>query len=212
MTLTTSLSAKPASSSPTCAPECPMYKDLVTDNIILRKRVEEVGYMDQDICNRYGATGPVVRGCGKAYDMRKVTPYSVYDKFDFKIPVYHEADAMARYMVRMDEMEESMKIIEQALDQLPEGEINPKKAPKPTWKVPAGETYSAVEGARGKVGIHLVSDGTKNPYRAKLRAPGYCNLSPLCRGLQRHPPGGRSSHIGQPGPGHPRNRQMRRRI
>lgn len=155
----------------------PMYKDLVTDNIILRKRVEEIGYMDLDMCTRYGATGPVVRGCGKAYDVRRAEPYSIYDKFSFNIPVYHEADSMARYMVRMDEIVESMKIIEQALNQMPEGDIAPKKAPKPNWKVPAGEIYYAVEGARGKVGVHLVSDGGKCPYRAKLRAPGYCNLS-----------------------------------
>ncbi|WP_319779278.1 NADH-quinone oxidoreductase subunit D [Maridesulfovibrio sp.] len=155
----------------------PMYKDLVTDNIILRKRVEEIGPMDVDMCNRYGATGPIVRGAGVEHDTRKAEPYSVYDRFDWKVPVYFEADAMARYMVRMEEIEQSLNIIEQALEQLPEGEHIIKKAPKPTWKAPAGEAYFSTEGARGKVGIHIVSDGSKTPYRVKLRAPGFSNLS-----------------------------------
>lgn len=155
----------------------PMYKDLVTDNIILRKRIENVGFMDRDMCLRYGATGPVVRGAGVAYDVRKAEPYSVYDRFDWKVPVYDKADAMARYLVRMDEIEQSLSIVEQALSMIPEGDHIVKKAPKPTWKAPAGEVYFATEGARGKVGIHIYSDGGKNPYRIKLRAPGFSNLS-----------------------------------
>ncbi len=155
----------------------PMYKDLVTDNIILRKRIEEVGYMDKDMCNRYGATGPLIRGAGVKHDTRTAEPYSVYDRFDWEVPVYHEADAMARYMVRMEEIEQSLNIVEQALEQLPEGEHIIKKSPKPTWKAPAGEAYFSAESARGKVGIHIVSDGSKIPYRIKLRAPGFSNLS-----------------------------------
>ncbi|HAS90641.1 MAG TPA: NADH-quinone oxidoreductase subunit D [Desulfovibrio sp.] len=155
----------------------PMYKDLVTDNIILRKRIEEIGYMDVDMCNRYGATGPLIRGAGIAHDTRRDEPYSIYDRFDWKVPVYYQADAMARYMVRMEEIEQSLNIVEQALEQIPEGEHIIKKAPKPTWKAPAGEAYFCTEGARGKIGIHIVSDGTKIPYRIKLRAPGFSNLS-----------------------------------
>ena len=153
-----------------------MYKDLVTDNFILRKRVEEIGDISLETCRKYGATGPVLRGSGCAYDVRKDEPYSVYNRFDFNIPTYETCDAMGRYLVRMDEMQESIKIIEQALDTLPEGDhINPK-APK-RIKPPAGDCYFALEGARGKIGVHLVSDGGKSPYRIKLRAPGFSNLS-----------------------------------
>jgi NADH-quinone oxidoreductase subunit D len=155
----------------------PMYKALVTDNIILRKRIEDIGIIDKDMCLRYGATGPVVRGAGVKTDVRITEPYSVYDRFEWDVPVYDKADSMARYLVRIDEIEESLKIVEQAVKMIPEGEHIVKKAPKPTWKAPAGEVYCAVEGARGKIGIHIISDGGKNPYRIKLRAPGFSNLS-----------------------------------
>ncbi|MEF2145165.1 MAG: NADH-quinone oxidoreductase subunit D [Desulfovibrionaceae bacterium] len=157
----------------------PMYKDLVTDNIILRKRVEEIGIIDKDMVNRYGCTGPVARGAGVAYDLRVSEPFGVYDRFDFKVPTQTTACSMGRYLVRMEEMEQSCRIIEQALEQLPstEGGFLAKGAPKPTAKMPAGEAYYAVEGARGKVGVYVVSDGSKVPYRVKLRAPGYSNLS-----------------------------------
>jgi NADH-quinone oxidoreductase subunit D len=157
----------------------PMYRDLVTDNIILRQRCENIGVFTPELIRRYGATGPVARGSGLNTDTRVQEPYSIYDRFKFKVPVHHEGDAMARYMVRMDEMEQSLRILEQALEQLGSAKgayINPK-APKPTWKAPAGESYAAVEGARGRIGLHLVSDGGKNPYRIKLRSPSYCNLS-----------------------------------
>ncbi len=153
-----------------------MYKSLVTDNFILRKRVEEIGEISLETCRKYGATGPVLRGSGKAYDVRRAEPYSVYDRLDFNIPVYDTCDAMGRYLVRMDEMQESIKIIEQALDTLPEGDYILPKAPKRP-KPPVGDVYFALEGARGKIGFHLVSDGGKSPYRIKLRAPGYSNLS-----------------------------------
>ncbi len=154
----------------------PMYKDLVTDNIILRRRIEEVGIIDQDCCNRYGVTGPNVRGAGLAYDLRRSEPFGIYDRFDFDIPTFDTCDAMARYLVRMEELEQSCRIIEQAIEQMPEGDFIVPKAPKPSAKMPAGEAYFAVEGARGKVGVHVVSDGTKVPYRVKLRAPGLSNL------------------------------------
>jgi NADH-quinone oxidoreductase subunit D len=155
----------------------PMYKDLVTDNVILRGRVEDIGHMPLEMCRRYGATGPVVRGSGLAYDVRRAEPYSVYDKLDFEIPTDTECDAMGRYSVRLAEIEQSLRIVEQALDAMPEGDILIKGAPKPKWKSPKGEAYFAVEGARGKIGVHVVSDGSNTPYRVKLRAPGFCNLS-----------------------------------
>jgi NADH-quinone oxidoreductase subunit D len=155
----------------------PMYQGLVTDNIILRKRCEDIGHISLDMARRYGATGPVLRGSNKAYDVRRAEPYSVYDRFDFVVPTGFKGDAMDRYLVRMAEIEQSLRIIEQALDQLPEGHHLSPKAPKPRWKAPAGEVYFAVEGARGKCGVYLLSSGDKNPYRVKLRAPGFSNLS-----------------------------------
>ncbi|UQZ91157.1 NADH-quinone oxidoreductase subunit NuoD [Deltaproteobacteria bacterium Smac51] len=154
-----------------------MYHKLVTGNVILARRITGIGPFDPDLCYRYGVTGPCLRGAGVAYDTRRAEPYGVYDRFRFDIPVGETNCSMGRYMVRMREVEESLKILEQALDQLPDGPIMAPKAPKATWKLPAGEAYFAVEGARGKIGIHLAGDGGKSPYRVKLRAPGFSNLS-----------------------------------
>ncbi len=155
----------------------PMYKDLVSDNIILRKRIEGIGAIEPELCRRFGTTGPVARGSGIKYDVRRAEPYSVYPKLDFEIPTSDLLDARGRYDVRLAEFEQSLRIIEQCLEMMPEGDVQVKGAPKPQWKVPAGETYYAVEGARGKIGVYVASDGGKNIYRTKLRAPGYCNLS-----------------------------------
>ncbi len=155
----------------------PMYRDLVTDNIILRQRLERIGVIPVEACRRYGATGPVLRGSGVAYDVRRTEPYSIYKTLDFEIPTDKEGDSMGRYKVRMAEMEQSLRIIEQAVERLPEGPYLVKGAPKFRWKAPAGETYFAVEGARGKIGVHLLSDGSNKPYRCKLRSPSFSNMS-----------------------------------
>lgn len=152
-----------------------LYHDLVTHNIILIKRIKDIGFLTEEQCRKYGCTGPVARGSGINYDVRKNEPYSVYPEFDFDVPVYTECDSMARYMVRMDEMEQSMRIIEQALDKLPDGPIQ-SKVPK-VLKPEAGDYWSSVETARGDLGHRLVCDGGKNPYKLKLRSPTFCNLS-----------------------------------
>ncbi len=157
-------------------PRFPMYRDLVTDNFILRKRLEDIGKTTSEECRKYGVTGPILRGTGTNYDIRRAEPYSIYERFDFDIPVYEQGDIFSRYMVRMQEMEQSLRIIEQALEQIPEGPILPSKVPKKP-KPPAGDTYFSVEGARGKVGVYVVSDGTPKPYRIKLRSPSFSNLS-----------------------------------
>jgi NADH-quinone oxidoreductase subunit D len=154
-----------------------MYHALVSGNMILKNRIEGVGIIDRDMCNRYGCTGPVARGAGIAHDTRRAEPHSAYPKFDFKIPVYREACSMARYSVRLDEVLESLNILEQAVASMPEGSPLPPKNIKFNTKLPAGEAYYAVEGGRGKIGIWVASDGGKNPYRVKLRAPGFSNLS-----------------------------------
>jgi NADH-quinone oxidoreductase subunit D len=155
----------------------PMYHDLVTKNIIFRRRCEGIGELPIEMCRRYGATGPVVRGSNQPYDVRRAEPYSVYDRFRFDIPVDENGDAMSRYRVRMAEIGESLKIVEQAAKQIPDGEHIIKKAPKPKWKAPKGDAYFAVEGARGKIGVYVISDGSRNPYRIKLRSPSFSNLS-----------------------------------
>jgi len=163
----------------------PMYHDLVTKNIILIKRLKNIGPISAEMCRKYGATGPVARGAGINFDVRKHEPYSVYPEFNFEVPVYVEGDSMARYMVRMDEIEQSMRIIEQALAKLPEGPVMAPKAPK-IIKPEKGDYYHAVETARGSFGIRVVSDGTNTPYRLKLRSPTYSNLSlfgEACQGM-----------------------------
>jgi NADH-quinone oxidoreductase subunit D len=157
-------------------PRLAMYRSLVTDNIILRKRLEGIGPISAEMCRKYGATGPVIRGSGVAHDVRKTQPYSVYPEFDFKIPVYPECDCMARYLVRMEEMEQSLRIIEQALAKLPEGPVMAAKVPR-IIKLPPGDYYYAVEAARGRFAVRVVSDGKDIPYRVKLRTPSFANLT-----------------------------------
>ncbi len=161
------------------------YHKLVTGNVIFRKRVEGVGVISRDMALKYGATGPVIRGSGVAYDIRRVEPYSVYPDFDFEIPTFAEGDCFARYRVRLAEMEQSLRIIEQALDRLPEGPVMAEKIPK-KLKVGPGDTYQAVEGGRGMVGYYLVGDGSDQAYRLKIRSPCFSNLSllnELCQGV-----------------------------
>ncbi|MBW1645176.1 MAG: NADH-quinone oxidoreductase subunit D [Deltaproteobacteria bacterium] len=162
----------------------PMYEKLVNGNIIFIKRVEDIGIIDADMCRRYGATGPVIRGAGVPYDIRKSEPYSVYPEFDFEIPVGSKGDSMDRFLVRFQEMEQSLRIIEQALDKLPEGPFMAKVPKK--LKLPAGDANFSVEAARGELAYYLISDGSDVPYRLKIRVPSYSNLSLLpemCRGM-----------------------------
>lgn len=156
-------------------PRLEMYRKLVTDNIILRKRLEGIGPINADLCRRYGASGPVIRGAGVACDVRRVEPYSVYPELDFEIPVFPECDCMARYLVRMAEMEQSLRIVEQALAKLPDGPVL-GKVPR-VLKLPAGDYYGAVEAARGRFAIRVTSDGKEMPYRLKLRTPSFANLT-----------------------------------
>jgi NADH-quinone oxidoreductase subunit D len=156
-------------------PRLELYRKLVTDNIILRKRLEEIGFISAELCRKYGATGPVMRGSGIGYDVRKNQPYSVYPEFDFEIPVFPQGDCMARYLVRMEEMAQSLRILEQAIAQLPEGPVM-GKVPR-SVKPPPGDYYMAVEAARGRLGVRLVSDGKDTAYRLKLRTPSFGNLS-----------------------------------
>jgi len=152
------------------------YHQLITKNVIFMKRVHGMGVLSRENALAYGVTGPCLRASGVALDERRRDPYSIYPQLDFDIPVRADGDVFARYQVRMQEMEESLKIITQALEKMPEGPITLGKLPK---NVPKGEYYSAVESPRGSFGIYLVSDGSLNPYRIKLRTPSFSNLNSL---------------------------------
>lgn len=153
-----------------------IYETLVTKNVIFINRAKDIGIITADVARKYGATGPVLRGSNIKYDIRKNEPYSVYPEFYFRIPVGYNGDALDRYMVRVLEIEQSLRIIEQALDKLPDGPVRAEKVPKKI-KLPKGDCYFAVEAPRGELGIYVVSDGTTTPYRTKLRVPGFSNLS-----------------------------------
>ena len=152
------------------------YHKLITKNVIFLNRVRGMGVLTKENALAYGVTGPTLRASGVALDERRRDPYSLYQHLDFNIPTRTDGDVFARYEVRMQEMEESLKIIAQLVDSLPEGPINSGKLPK---NVPKGEYYSTVESARGSFGIYLVSDGSTNPYRIKLRTPSFSNLNAL---------------------------------
>ncbi len=156
-------------------PRLSFYKNLVTDNIILRKRLEGIGPISAEMCRKYGACGPVLRGSGVQYDVRKAEPYSAYKDFDFDVPYYPQGDSMARYLVRMDEIEQSLRIIEQAVARLPAGEFQ-GKVPR-VVKLPVGDFCFATEPGRGRFLIRVTSDGKENAYRVRLRTPCFTNLS-----------------------------------
>ncbi len=155
-----------------------MYANLVTNNVILRERCTGVGVISTELAKSYGVTGPSLRASGVAYDVRKAEPYGGYEKFDFEVPVLTEGDTMARFHIRISEIQESCKIIEQAIADLPDGLIIPKKMPK-RFKIPEGEYYFAVESARGHFGMFIVGDGSDIPARIKLRTPSFSNLSAM---------------------------------
>lgn len=155
----------------------PEYDRLLTGNVIFQKRTKGIGVLTREQAISYGASGPVARGSGFASDIRKRHPYSAYDRVNFKEAMRAEGDNLARYKVRIDEMWESMNIIEQLIDNIPEGDYQtPTKA---VIKLPKGEYYQRVETARGELGVYINSTGTKNPYRMKFRSPGFSNLSLL---------------------------------
>ena len=169
-------------------PKIKELNDLLTYNKIFIDRTANVGILPLDTAINFGISGPMLRGSGLKWDLRKDDPYSVYHKFDFDIPVGEGkvgtvGDCWDRYYVRVLEMGESLKIIEQALDQLPEGDVSsaiPKRI-----KPPVGQVYTRVENPRGELGYFIISDGSVNPFRVKVRAPSFVNLGVmdvLCRG------------------------------
>jgi len=184
------------------------YEQLLTENRIWLKRNKAVGVISAEDAINLGMSGPIVRGAGVKWDIRKDEPYLVYDRFDFDIPVGENGDCFDRYTVRMEEMRQAAKIVRQALEQLPDGKpcidmpdvvlpprrdietnmeelIHHFKLISHGFKVPKGEAYSAIESMRDKLGFYIVSDGSERPFRLKIRAPSFVNLqaiNPMCKG------------------------------
>ena len=181
---------------------------LLTENRIFKQRTVDIGVVSKEDALNLGFSGPPLRASGHAWDLRKDQPYDVYSKMDFDIPIGNTGDCYARYLVRVEEMRQSCKIIEQCINNMPKGIVlaNDAKMAPPSRKemkgsmealihhfklytegvhVPEAETYTAVEAPKGEFGVFLVSDGTNKPYRAKLRAPGFQFLAAtehMCKG------------------------------
>ncbi|MBY3752766.1 NADH-quinone oxidoreductase subunit D [Azospirillum formosense] len=176
--------------------------NLLTNNRIFKQRTVDIGVVTKEEAFNWGFTGPMLRGSGVAWDLRKSQPYEVYDRMDFDVPVGLTGDCWARYLVRMEEMRQSNRMIRQCLKELPDGPVRAeerKVSPPPRgemkrsmealihhfklftegFHVPAGETYTAIEAPKGEFGVYLVSDGTNKPYRCKIRAPGFAHLQGL---------------------------------
>lgn len=155
----------------------PEYDTLLSENVIFRERTEGIGYISKEDAISWGVTGPTGRASGFSCDIRKKKPYMAYPYVDFKEIVLEEGDSYARYKARILEMWESLSIIEQLIDNIPEGDF--QATTKNVIKLPAGEFYRAVETARGEFGVYIVSDGKNKAYRCKYRSPGFSNLSAL---------------------------------
>ena len=161
------------------------YEELLTGNRIWRDRTRGIGVLPGAEAVALGLSGPVLRGSGVARDIRKDEPYAAYADFDFDIPIGAAGDTYDRYLVRMEEFRQSLRIIRQALDGLPEGPIM-GKVPR-LIKPPAGETYHAIESPKGELGYFIASDGRSNaPYRFRVRPPSFCNLQALPRLVKGH--------------------------
>ena len=151
---------------------------LLTFNEIFLVRLKDVGVISAEDAIDFGMTGPCLRACGVSYDLRKAEPYSVYDRFDFDVPIGLDGDCWDRHYVRVQEMYESLKIVEQALEQMPPGNVTSSLGRR-LIRPPRGEVYVRSENPRGEIGVYLISDGSDKPYRVKVRPPSFCNLSAI---------------------------------
>jgi NADH-quinone oxidoreductase subunit D/NADH-quinone oxidoreductase subunit C/D len=153
------------------------YDELVTGNVIFQNRTRGVGVISKEDAISFGCTGPTGRGSGVSCDVRKHYPYEIYDQLKFDEVLEYGGDSWSRYKVRIGEMVQSMNIIEQLIDNIPEGDFAAKT--KAVIKLPKGDFYSRVETARGEFGVYIISEGGSTPYRIKFRSPGFSNLSAL---------------------------------
>ena len=164
------------------------YERLLDDNPFFLARARGVGIVSRELAEDVGISGPLLRGSGVGFDIRRAAPYSSYEDFDFAVPVETGGDCFARYRVRMMEFRESIRIVRQALDKLPEGPISSRPGLKSVAqiRIPKGEAYVRVEGPRGEVGCYLVADGSPKPYRMKWRGASFSNLAVLPHVIPGH--------------------------
>ncbi len=178
------------------------YEDLLTHNALFLERTRKIGVISAEDCIRYGLTGPVIRGSGVAYDLRKARPYSGYEQYDFDVPTQAAGDIYSRYLVRVAEMRQSLRIVQQAMDKLPYGPVrsNNRKFVTPPrseigvsmealihhfklwtegFNVPAHSVYAATEGPRGELGVYLEGDGGPRPFRVHYNTPSFANLQAM---------------------------------
>ncbi len=155
------------------------FETLLTGNEIIMARTQGVGALSPELAINAGVTGPMLRATGVNYDLRKVDAYGVYSRFDFRVPLGAHGDVYDRYMIRVLEMRESIKILQQALATIPAGPIMDPKAKLRGFRPKAGESYGRIEGPKGEIGFYLVSDGSPNPYRYRVRPPSFVNLTVL---------------------------------
>jgi NADH-quinone oxidoreductase subunit D/NADH-quinone oxidoreductase subunit C/D len=148
-------------------------------NEIIQTRCIGVGYLSPEEAVGLSCTGPQLRGCGVPYDIRKAEPYSIYERFDFRVASFDGGDVYSRFLVRVEEMRQSVHILKQALKQIPEGPIMAAKGGGYTVRPPAGDVYGRIESPKGELGFYLVSDGSGNPWRYRVRPPSYINLNAL---------------------------------
>ncbi len=184
-------------------------QDLINNNSIFKQRLVDIGVFSKEQILQYAASGPVMRGSGIPWDLRRSAPYEVYSEIPFKIPIGKNGDCYCRYMVRCEEIDQSIDIVNYCLDHMPNGPVRssdrkitpPKRSEMKNsmeamicffklysegYKVPEGETYAATETPKGEMAVHLVSDGTNRPYRCKIRAPGFFHLAALDEMMQSH--------------------------
>lgn len=185
------------------------YESMLTTNMLFLERTQGIGVISTEDCKRWGLSGPVIRATGLPYDLRKVRPYSGYEQYDFEIPTATTGDVYGRYLVRVEEMRQSVRIIRQALDRLPYGPVrsnNRKFVPPPRselgvsmealihhfklwtegFSAPKGSVYSAVESPRGELGVYLEGDGGPKPHRVHWRTPSFSNLSVVPKIVKGH--------------------------
>jgi NADH-quinone oxidoreductase subunit D len=155
------------------------YEELITGNEILMQRTQGAGRISPELAVSAGITGPNLRAAGVNYDIRKVDGYGIYSRFDFRVPLGDHGDTYDRYMIRVLEMRESLKILEAAFRDLPEGPILDPKAKQRGFRPKEGEAYGRIEGPKGEIGFYLISDGTPTPFRYRVRPPSFVNLTIL---------------------------------
>lgn len=155
------------------------FNALLSENEIIMARTQNVGVLPRELAISAGITGPMLRASGVNYDIRKVDKYGIYDRFDFKVPLGDHGDVYDRYMMRVLEMRESIKILQQALKAIPSGPIIDPKTKLRGFRPKAGEAYGRIEGPKGELGFYLISDGSPNPYRYRVRPPSFINLTVL---------------------------------